>query len=38
MAAYDENRVRAALSRVWPDAATVTTAQIRLLSGGLSAG
>jgi len=37
MAAYDENRVRAALSRVWPDAATVTTAQIRLLSGGLSA-
>jgi aminoglycoside phosphotransferase (APT) family kinase protein len=37
MAAYDEKRVRAALSRVWPDAATAKTAQIRALAGGLSA-
>ena len=37
MAVYDENRVRAALSRVWPDAATVKTVQIRPLGGGLSA-
>ena len=36
MALYDEKRVRAALTRVWPDAATVKTAQIRALGGGLS--
>jgi aminoglycoside phosphotransferase (APT) family kinase protein len=36
IAAGDE-RVRAALRRVWPDARTVDTAQIRALGGGLNA-
>jgi aminoglycoside phosphotransferase (APT) family kinase protein len=33
---YDEVEVRAALRRVWPDPATVETAQIRALGGGLT--
>lgn len=33
---HDETTVRAALRRVWPDPATVDTAQIRALSGGLN--
>jgi aminoglycoside phosphotransferase (APT) family kinase protein len=32
--AYGETQVRAALRRVWPDAATVETAEIRALGGG----
>jgi aminoglycoside phosphotransferase (APT) family kinase protein len=33
---YDDAEVRAALRRVWPDAATVESAQIRALGGGLT--
>jgi aminoglycoside phosphotransferase (APT) family kinase protein len=34
LTAYNETEVRAALRRVWPDAATVETAEIRALGGG----
>lgn len=37
MTAYSETEVRAALARVWPDAATVGTAEIRALGGGSEA-
>jgi thiamine kinase-like enzyme len=36
MTMHDERLVRAALCRVWPDPATVDTAEIRALSGGLN--
>jgi Ser/Thr protein kinase RdoA (MazF antagonist) len=36
MVGYNTAEVRAAVRRVWPDAATVETAQIRALGGGLT--